>query len=129
LVVGLNIIEAISDPLVCRIIEIELRLFDMKEERELRWERLAELEENDIREWLMEGKGQRFCLNPAHAGRPAGPRHLCKTCYSTAQRLVKANLITWAELEHSGKAMPPQAPDHTKANSVRAWLLSDSKAA
>ena len=77
----------------------------------------------------MEGKGERFCLNPAHAGRPAGPRDLCKTCYSTALKLIKAKEITWEELERAGHASPPGPHSKMKENSVRAWLLSDIKAA
>lgn len=43
------------------------------------------------------------CLHPEHKNRKASSRGICKSCYVVACRLVKSGVVTWQQLEKSGK--------------------------
>ena len=60
------------------------------------------------------------CLNPKCI-RMANARGLCGSCFTVANRIVKERLITWAELESAGKAIPKVA--QKKTGTVKEWLL------
>jgi hypothetical protein len=60
------------------------------------------------------------CLVPACV-RATEIRGLCRTCYTTARRLVLTGRATWEDLERYGKILP--APPHTVFQGTTEWLL------
>src|SRR4030095_1990455 len=53
--------------------------------------------------------------------RTAQARGLCKSCWFMARKLVLGGLISWAQLEETGRADPPYKG--SKTSDRRAWFL------
>jgi hypothetical protein len=62
------------------------------------------------------------CLNP-NCSREAHTRGLCRNCYTTANRLIRAKRTNWELLISRGKAQESRG----KAPVVVDWLLKEEE--
>lgn len=57
------------------------------------------------------------CLNTSCNDRGWHSRGLCRNCYNAAAHLVKADEVTWDELEEAGKVHPAKGPGRPRTTS------------
>ena len=66
---------------------------------------------------------QTECLNPKCYG-SAYSRGLCRSCYTTAARLVRKQLTTWEQLIKHGKALESTREYSDQEGAKIAWFLN-----